>query len=128
MKFSELPIEVQEHLNEEQKALIHKNINTAYKIHIYNENGTRYFVATRVCHPWNDNKGNYMPFGGGTSWNIRYGQVGFRSFRNPVGQRDYELCNGKAFTKSANGTIIPASLPKKSDVINLIKAIGVFTL
>lgn len=128
MKFSELPIEVQERLNKEQKALVHKNINTAYNICLYNEKGTRYIVATRVCRPWSDDKGNYMPFGGGTSWNIKYGMIGFCSFRNPIGLRDYELCKGKTFTKSANGTIIPTSLPKKSDVIDLIKSIGIFGL
>lgn len=128
MKFSELPIDVQERLNENRKALVKQNTNTAYHICLYNTDGTRYFSAQRVCKPWNDDKGHYMPFGGGTSWVIRYGCVQFKPVRNPMGQIDYELCNGKVYGKSANGTIIPNSLPNKKDVINLINAIGIFIL
>lgn len=128
MKFSELSIDVQERLNENRKALVKQNTNTAYRICLYNADGTRYFSARRVCQSWQDNKGHYMPFGGGTSWVIYYGCVQIKSMRNPMGQIDYELCNGKTYGKSANGTIIPTSLPSKKDVIDLINAIGIFTL
>ncbi len=128
MKFSELPVEVQERLNGERKALANSKTNTPYKIHLYNKAGTRYFFAVRVCLSWNDGKGNYMPFGGGTYWAISYGAVQFRSYRNPIGQIDYKLCDGLRYGKSANGTIIPEKLPIKKDVMELIDAIGIFNI
>lgn len=131
MLFSELPVEVQERLNGERKAKAGRFTNDAYEIHLYNEDGTRYFRASRVCKPWvgvKDNHALSMPFGGGTYWSIAYGAVQFRSFRNPFGQIDYELCDGKRYGKSANGTEIPSTLPTKKDVLALVKTIGIFNL
>ena len=68
-----------------------------------------------------------MPFGGGSYWCVRYGRVQFRKRRNPIGEIDFELCDGEAFGKAANGTIIPERIDKKSDVIKLIQEIGIFT-
>lgn len=131
MMFSELPVEVQESLNGERKAIAGRCTNNAYTIHLYNEDGTRYFYARRACKPWvgfKDSHALSMPFGGGTYWSVAYGAVQFRSFRNPVGQVDYELCDGKRYGKSANGTAIPSTLPTKKDVLALVKAIGIFNL
>jgi hypothetical protein len=126
MKFEELPIETQEKLRGERENLFHKNINDPYHIEVYNKKGTRYLVATRAQKSWNDNKGNYMPFGGGSEWTVRYGEVQFRGYINPVGKRDYELCNGKEYRKSLNGTEIPKKIGTKKEVLELIKKIGVF--
>ena len=128
MKFNELPIEIQEQLNAEREELKSKHINTPYKIHIYNADGTRYFCANRVCRSWNDNKGNYMPFGGGTYWTLIYGKVQFQRYRNVMGETDYSLCDGDCFKKSANGTIIPSRVETKKEVLGIIKQIGIFEL
>lgn len=128
MKLAELPQEAQEQLKFERTTLKHKCINTAYRIELYNEQGTRYFVASRCCQSWNDDKGNYMPFGGGSYWSIQYGAVQFRSYKSCVGTREYELCNGKRYGKSANGTEIPSRLNTKKEVLELVKKIGIFSL
>ena len=128
MTFLELPIEIQQQLNEQRINLHKKVINTSYEIHIYNTNGTRYFSARRVQSAWYNNKGGYMPFGGGSKWIVKYGCVQFRKYRNPLGIIEFELCDGKVFTKAANGTIISNYIDKKSDVIDLIKKIGIFDL
>lgn len=126
MKFSELAKEVQERLIKERNNLHSKNINTSYEVLVYNEAGTRFFNARRVQGSWQDNRGNYMPFGGGSKWNIKYGEVGWRSFRNPVGEVDAELCMGRLFGKSSNGTQIPKSVGSKKEVLALINQIGIF--
>lgn len=38
---------------------------------------------------------------------------------------DYVLCRGKTYSKSANGTIIPASVKTKKEVLSIAKAIGI---
>lgn len=112
MKFSELPIDVQERLNENSSTCqTEHQYRISYLLIQYGRNTL--FFSTTGLKPWNDDKGHYMPFGGGTSWVIRYGCVQFKLVRNPMGQIDYELCNGKVYGKSANGTIIPNSLPNK---------------
>lgn len=129
MKFSELPIDVQERLSKEMTELSKKNTNTAYRILLYNADGTRYFEADRICMPWQDDKGNYMPFGGGTYWKLRYGKVSFRrKIDTFIGYDEYVLSNGKTFGKSANGTIIPATLKTKKEVMAVAKAIGIFEI
>ena len=77
MIFKDLPSETKQRLLREQTQLHKKNVNTPYRVHIYNFLGTRYFYARRVCESWADDKGNSMPFGGGTHWVIAYGAVGF---------------------------------------------------
>lgn len=126
MKFSELAKDIQDRLIQERKNLHSKNINTSYEVLVYNEAGTRFFNARRVQGSYQDNRGNYMPFGGGSKWNLRYGEVGWRSFRNPVGELDAELCTGRLFGKSSNGTQIPKSVSSKKEVLDLINQIGIF--
>lgn len=128
MKLTELPQEVQGQLAFERTTLKHKCINTAYRVELYNEEGTRFFTARRCCCCWNDDKGHSMPFGGGSYWLIAYGCVQFRAYKSCVGTREYELCNGKCYGKSANGTEIPSRLATKKEVLALVKQIGIFTL
>lgn len=125
MKFSDLPIEIQQRLNCERLDLRNRSINSAYEVLLYNQPGTRYFHARRHQNSWYDDKGNYMPFGGGSEWTLQYGCIGFSRKKQVMGY-DYELCRGKTYSKSANGTIIPASAKRKKDVLNIVKAIGIF--
>ena len=113
MRVCDLPQDIQLQLEFGRKALASKHINTAYAVELYNEDGTRYFEAHRCCHSWNDDKGNYMPFGGGTHWSIRYGKVQVREYKSCCNTKEYELVNGKRFGKSANGTEIPTTLATK---------------
>ena len=125
MHYTELPIEVQETLAMAKSRLHLKQVNTAYEVLRYNKNGTRYFHARRVQGSWQGN-GVYMPFGGGSKWSIRYGEMGFRTHRNPFGGIDAEMCMGRAFGKSSNGTIIPQSVATKREVLALLAKIGIF--
>ena len=125
MHFTELPQEVQETLAMAKSRLHLKQINTAYEVLRYNKNGTRYFHARRVQGSWQGN-GVYMPFGGGSKWSIKYGEMGFRTHRNPFGGIDAEMCMGRAFGKSSNGTIIQQSVATKRDVLELLAKIGIF--
>ena len=125
MKFIELPLEVQERLKKEQKELHTRNINNAYWIRIYNEEGTRYIECQRTTIPFSDDKGNYMPFGGGSYWHITYGQVAFKRERKPFGLYEWVLCNGKQYT-SVNGYDIPKRVKTKKEALEVIKRIGKF--
>lgn len=125
MRFSELPQQVQDSLTSEQSLLHLKQVNTAYEVLVYNVTGTRFFHAKRVQSSWQGN-GAYMPFGGGSEWTVRYGEMGFRTFRNPFGGIDAELRMGKTFSKSKNGTVIPKSVGTKKEVLALIAKIGIF--
>ena len=73
MKFCDLPIETQQRLNCERLNLHNRSINSAYEVLLYNQPGTRYFHARRHQNSWSDDKGNYMPFGGGSEWTLQYG-------------------------------------------------------
>ena len=128
MKFSELPTEIQMQLNREREELKKKAINTSYMVHLYSIDGSRYFYARRICESWNDNKGNSMPFGGGSHWRMSYGKVQIESFRNPVGEKDYRLCDGKTFSKSMNGVSIPREVKTKKEVMSIIQSIGIFNI
>ena len=128
MKFSELPVETQKILNEEREEIRGKTINTDHLIHLYNKDDKRYTYARRHCRSWDDDKGHSMPFGGGSYWTLSYGKVQFERYRNPLGQRDYRLCDGVTFRKSANGTVIPSTVATKKEVINIINQIGIFNL
>ena len=110
MKFCDLPIETQQRLNCERLNLHNRSINSAYEVLLYNQPG--------------DDKGNYMPFGGGSEWTLQYGCIGFSRKKQVMGY-DYELCRGKTYSKSANGTIIPASVKTKKEVLSIAKAIGI---
>jgi hypothetical protein len=126
MKFSELAKQVQERLVKEKNNLHSKNINTSYEVLVYNEAGSRFLNAKRVQGSWQNNRGSYMPFGGGSKWILRYGEVGFQTYRNPFGEMDAELCMGRLFSKSSNGTSIPKSVGTKREVLAIIDQIGIF--
>ena len=128
MKFEELPAEVQQQLAQQRAELAGKRINTAYRVELYNADGTRYIEAVRCCKSWNDDKGHAMPFGGGTYWTIRYGAVQWQTRKDPLGGKAYELCSGKQYGKSRNGVEIPNRLNTKKEVIALIKSIGIFKI
>lgn len=128
MTFQELPQETQEQLRIEQLDLVKRNRNTAYEVHIYDALGSRYFYARRICQAWSDTKGNCMPFGGGSHWRLCYGRVQFESYKTPVGTREYRLCDGRVYGKSANGTVIPKSVSTKKEVMAIAKAIGIFNI
>ena len=125
MRFTDLPQQVQDALTSEMSHLHLKQVNTAYEVIVYNKTGTRFFHARRVQSSWQGN-GAYMPFGGGSVWTIEYGEMGFRSCRNPFGELDAELRMGKTFGKSKNGTVIPKSVGTKREVLALIAEIGIF--
>lgn len=123
MKFSELPIEVQEKLNAERLDLRNHQINNKYEVLLYNPSGTRYFHARCRQNSWQDNKGNYLPFGGGSEWEVKYGFTGFIREKQIIGY-DYRIAKGKTYSKSANGTIIPSTVKTKKEVILLAHKIG----
>lgn len=128
MIFTELPIEAQQDLLNQQAVIAKIRINTSYEILLYSADGTRYFIARRVQSPYYDGKGHYMPFGGGSKWTIRYGRMQFRKYRTPVGTIEYELVRGSSFKKSANGTEIPDAVETKAEVLAIAKQIGIFNL
>lgn len=128
MKFEELPQAIQAKLKTDREQLPNHRVNTAYAIELYNATGTRYFRAQRRCRCWNDTKGNYMPFGGGTYWTVSYGKVQVRAYKSCMGTQEYELYNGKRFSESANGTVIPTELNTKKEVMQLIKKLEIFNL
>lgn len=125
MKFSELPIDTQQRLNDERSKLSNRSINNANEVLLYNQSGSRFFSARRHQRPWQDDKGNYMPFGGGSEWTVRYGCVGFARKKQVIGY-DYELVEGKLYSKSSNGTVIPSSVKTKKEVLSIAKSIGIF--
>lgn len=127
MKFSELPIEAQQKLNSERFDLHNHSINSAYEVLLYDKSGRRFFHARRHQNSWQDNKGNYMPFGGGSEWTIQYGCMVFARKKQVMGY-DYELIRGKIYSKSANGTVIPTSVKTKQEVMSIAKAIGIFDI
>ena len=67
-----------------------------------------------------------MPFGGGSKWAIKYGEVQFYGTKNPFGQIEYGLIDGHCYSKSSNGTVIPKYLDTKKEVMELISKIGIF--
>ena len=101
MKFCDLPIDTRQRLNCERLNLHNRSINSAYEVLLYNQLGTRYFHARRHQNSWYDDKGNYMPFGGGSEWTLQYGCIGFSRKKQVMGY-DYVLCRGKTYSKSAN--------------------------
>ena len=123
MKIYELPQEWQDALAREREKLIGKVVNTPYTIIVYNATATRYFEAHRRAY-----MSNWASYGGGSYWEVKYGAVQFTYTKNPFGYKEYYLCNGKTYGKSANGTTIPMKLDTKKEVIELIKSIGIFNL
>lgn len=126
MTFQELPIEVQEQLRKDRLALKEKNFNGAYRIILYSNDGSRYFIAKRK-QPTHGEWGGKPIFDGHSYWEIKYGRVEIKAKRM-WGDIFYELCNGVRFKKSKNGVEIPEYLDKKKDVIELIKKLEIFEL
>lgn len=128
MKISELPIEVQEQLAADRMVLANKVSSDGYSVMLYNTDGTRYFSARRYQRAWSNDRGAYMHFGGGSYWKVTYGSVQFARRKNPVGEWEYELVNGKQYGKSSNGTVIPTQVETKKEVMAIAKAIGIFNI
>lgn len=131
MLLSELPIEIQKKLKEERLTLCEKWYkNTGYEVCFVNKEGTRYFYAIRKQFEYSNDKGGYMPFGGGSEWHISYGKILWDRTKQVMGN-DYDYFWTKTsnlFAKSANGTIIPKRVGTKKEVMELVKAIGIFNL
>ena len=131
MLLSELPIEIQEILRAERLTLCEKWYkNTGYEVCLVNKEGTRYFYAIRKQFEYTNDRGGYMPFGGGSDWHISYGKILWDRTKQVMGN-DYDYFWTKTsnlFAKSANGTIIPKRVGTKKEVIELVKAIGIFNL
>ena len=128
MLFSELPLSIQERLTAERKTLHLKNHQDPYNVVAYNAEGTRYFRARRCVRSWRDDKGHSMPFGGGTYWTISYGPVQFRAVKTPVGTADYELCDGKPYRLTKDGTAIPPKVATKAEVMKILKELNIFKM
>ena len=125
MNITELPIEMQQQLAADRLAL--KTINNPYFVRVHNPQGTRFLEARRVCRCWQNERGAYMPFGGGSYWTIRYGVVAWKKVKDILGGGySVELADGKLYGAAANGTKIPRDVHTKADVLKLIQAIGIF--
>lgn len=130
MKLDDLDIKIKNELLEQRKELCSKwKQNSAYDICFTNTDGTRYFKAKRVVLSWNDDKGHYMPFGGGTYWQIRYGKIKWATEKNPIGGTVYVWVQSReTFSKSANGTVIPNEVKTKKEVLEIAKQIGTLVM
>ena len=130
MLLSELDQKVQEQLLSERAELSTKWYkNTPYEVSFTNLEGTRYFTAVRKQDPWNDDKGNYMPYGGGSRWHICYGKILWSTGKDPFGGKTYFWKRtSQLFAKSSNGTVIPQSVATKKEVIEIAKRIGILVI
>lgn len=126
MMLDDLDIDIKNSLLESRKNLCSEwKENTAYRVCFTNPEGTRYFMAVRCCISWADDKGNSMPFGGGTYWKITYGKILWKTGRDVMGQKTYYwVKSNKTFGKSSNGTIIPTKVGTKKEVLEIAKNIG----
>lgn len=130
MKLNELPQEIQDKLiadREEWKGTI---TSGGYSVAAFNKQGTRYFSAIRRCVSWQDTKtGNSMPFGGGSYWIVKYGEMRWvhRKLRNPLGEVEHEYewvlgpHYGSVVTKNGEHIEIPDQLATKKEVMALLK-------
>lgn len=130
MKLNELPQEIQDKLIADREEWKGKLASGAYYVTAYNKNGTRFFSATRRCVGWQDTKsGNSMPFGGGTYWIVKYGEMRWvhRKLRNPLGEVEhvYEWvpgpCYGRVTMTTGESIEIPSQLATKKEVMALLK-------
>lgn len=133
MKLHELPQEIQDKLNADRDNWKGHLASGAYGVTAYNKFGTRYFTATRRCVGWADTEGHSMPFGGGTYWEIRYGEMKWSHnvCRDPLGQRydEYHWVHSTSYAKVTNpetGEVveIPSRLDTKKEVMTLLKKIA----
>ena len=121
-EFSE---EVENEMREQRANLQTKwRRDDAYHYLIVNKEGTRFLSA--------DRESDF--YGAGSSysqWRLHYGKIvwQFDRNRNPFEVR-YEPAwkKGACFGKSANGVVIPKTVGKKAEVIELAKAIGIFDI
>lgn len=131
MTLKDLPAEIQDYLNT-QRATLHETMktDTPYHVCFVNKEGTRYFEAVRKSECWNDDKGHYMPFGGGSHWCVKYGKVLWDRKKQPLGNGyDYFwVLSNKTFCKAANGTVIIPICDKKAEVLEMAKKIGIFEI
>lgn len=121
MKFSELPQEWQDKLNEDRKSLHLQNENGRWDLILYNKEGTRYFWA------------HYSPACGRysySSWFVCYGPLSFAKTKDKKGNETYVWRRNvnKTFKESANGTQIPREVRTKKDAIEIAKQIGIFDI
>lgn len=130
MNISELDLEIQNKLLSSRKELHNEwKRNTQYEVVFTNIEGTRYFRAMRKQLSYSDNKGNYMPFGGGSIWHVRYGCIVWnREVNFRVEEYKWIESSRKIFNKSSNGTIVPSRLKTKKEVLELAKRIGIFDM
>ena len=120
MKFSELPVIIQEKLNKERaNAHLDWKKNDAYKVQFTNKEGTRCFEATRI-------QSVNAPYGvvlnSSSMWEIKYYAVVVKGLGGMCPQ--YILTAGQMFGKSANGTEIPRYVSTKKEVMAIAKNIG----
>lgn len=122
MKFSELPQEWQEKLNEDRKKLHLKNHNGKWDLTLYNKEGTRYFWASYTSPGCGRYSFSY--------WCVKYGPTVFAKATDKKGNETYELRIplNKCFSESSNGTKIPRDVRTKKDAIEIARAIGIFDI
>lgn len=123
MKFSELPIRVQEQLKKDMIELKGKSYHNQHNIEFYNKFCTRYFVAVRDT--WNKEKDKCCPYGGGSMWKIYYGIVGFEKYKHKE-EIKYRLSNSIPFSKVKDYEI-PRSVKTKKEVLEVVNKIGKFS-
>lgn len=120
MKFSELKEEYQQDLIKQIDKLVSVIHNTPYVVDAYTK--TRHFYAIRTAIGWCDDKGHYMPFGGGFYWKVIYCSLGFVRRLDPFGGLYYEIVDGKQFNRK--GDVIIENKATKKEVLELAKQLG----
>lgn len=133
MKLSELPHEIQDKLIADRNNWKGHIASGSYGVTAYNQNGTRFFSASRRCISWYDTKGHSMPFGGGTYWEVHYGEMKWcrRDRRDPLGEHyvEYSWVRSTTFCKTTNSATgetieIPREIGTKKEVMALLKKLG----
>lgn len=117
MKFSELKEEYQQDLNQQIDKLVSVIRNTPYVVNVYTR--TRHFYARRVAKCWSDDKGHYMPFGGGSYWRVTYCSLAFSRRIDPFGGFFYEIVDGKQF--ASKGDVIVENKGTKKALLEYCK-------
>ena len=130
MKFNELPIEVQDRLKSELAEKANKCTNTAFEIRIYSKTGKFWLWARRHVGSCVNKNGNPWILGGSHAWTVRFGDVGFRSYKNPLGQTDWMLDETVTYTghELSTGEVIkiPKEVSTKKEVLALIASLPMF--
>lgn len=110
MKFSELPIKIQEHLLEEKKQLhVLWYENSETNVSFTNIDGTRFFYARK----------------GHDCWFVYYGNIGFKAVEDAVGASNYLFVrSGKQYRITSEGYKIPVVAKDKEHVLEIARNIG----